>query len=103
MGLVFEPTPSVQVQAAPKGEGLLLDMKAAYRIVSDTLTGSTRELALDGLNNLYRSKTYRDWIKEQVALGHLDKSVVQKMESELLRWRHQIRHPVQKAWRRQWP
>jgi alkyl hydroperoxide reductase subunit AhpC len=78
-------------------------MKDAYAAASTLPNLGDREVIIDGLNNLYRSKAFRDYIKSHESIGTVDKRVIKDMQRELSRYRHYRRHPAAKAWRYQWP
>lgn len=103
VGLIIEEATQATKQEAPVNGSLYLEeLVAAYSAAEAQTAPSVRRALVDGLNQRYRSKPYRDMIKRLMSEGRIDKSVVNAMEDELRRHRFNSRTPHAKAYRYNW-
>lgn len=62
-----------------------------------------RQALIDAINVRYRSKQYRDMIKQWQQSGFINKAQIEEMRHSLARIRHCQRTPPAKAYRYMWP
>lgn len=108
MGIVFEENTKVESSVEVAGEPSwgTREVSTLHELITnaDIMPGGpVREAMYDCINNRYRTKAYRDHIKEMQDKGYISDAHVKKMADMLCQIRHRMRTPRAKAFRRQWP
>ncbi len=110
MALVFNQArpskePEEAVDASPawgKNEvAKIKELVALTNAYSFTTLGS-RDAMLESINEKYRTKRYRDYIRSQFKAGHIDEDQIDEIANTLRAIRYCRRTPTAKSYRRDW-
>lgn len=108
MGIVFEENAKVKSSVVVEGEPSwgAREVSTLHELITnaDIMPGGpVREAMYDCINNRYRTKAYRDYVKKMESNGSISPAQMKKMAGMLFQIRNRTRTPRAKAFRWQWP